>query len=111
MCLQVYSKEILRNNSYGRIIRVKEKDTNGKSSGKDAGKVIEIMEAKDIEALPTENLIELFIIKKRTNILSKNLKIIESLTPAFMHLSIKNLLNLLTHFRAIMFKMKFISPI
>jgi bifunctional UDP-N-acetylglucosamine pyrophosphorylase/glucosamine-1-phosphate N-acetyltransferase len=40
------------NNSYGRIIRVKEKDINGKSSGNDAGKVIEIMEAKDIYALP-----------------------------------------------------------
>jgi bifunctional UDP-N-acetylglucosamine pyrophosphorylase / glucosamine-1-phosphate N-acetyltransferase len=40
------------NNSYGRIIRVKEKDIDGKPSGKDAGKVIEIMEAKDIYALP-----------------------------------------------------------
>lgn len=44
----------IKNNSYGRIIRVKEKDTTGKSSGKDAGKVIEIMEAKDIDALPAE---------------------------------------------------------
>ncbi|HAB53505.1 MAG: multidrug transporter [Ignavibacteria bacterium RIFOXYB2_FULL_35_12] len=42
----------IKNNSYGRIIRVKEKDADGKSSGNDAGKVIEIMEAKDIEALP-----------------------------------------------------------
>jgi bifunctional UDP-N-acetylglucosamine pyrophosphorylase/glucosamine-1-phosphate N-acetyltransferase len=40
------------NNSYGRIIRVKEKDISGKSSGNDGGKVIEIMEAKDIHALP-----------------------------------------------------------
>jgi bifunctional UDP-N-acetylglucosamine pyrophosphorylase/glucosamine-1-phosphate N-acetyltransferase len=40
------------NNSYGRIIRVKEIDIDGKSSGNDAGKVIEIMEAKDIYALP-----------------------------------------------------------
>lgn len=38
-------------NSYGRIIRVKEKDSNGNSSGEDAGKVIEIMEHKDIIAL------------------------------------------------------------
>lgn len=36
------------NNYYGRIIRVKDKDDSGKSSGKDAGKVIEIMEYKDI---------------------------------------------------------------
>ena len=40
------------NNSYGRIIRVKEKDADGKPSGQDAGNVIAIMEAKDIEALP-----------------------------------------------------------
>jgi bifunctional UDP-N-acetylglucosamine pyrophosphorylase/glucosamine-1-phosphate N-acetyltransferase len=39
------------NNSYGRIIRVKDKDRKGKSSGKDKGKVIEILEYKDILAL------------------------------------------------------------
>ncbi len=39
-------------NSYGRIIRVKEKDDSGNSSGKDFGKVIEIMENKDILSLP-----------------------------------------------------------
>ena len=38
-------------NSYGRIIRVKAKDSKGKSSGKDKGKVIQIMEFKDILAL------------------------------------------------------------
>lgn len=42
------------NNSYGRIIRVKEKDIEGHLSGKDTGKVIEILEAKDIEALPSD---------------------------------------------------------
>jgi bifunctional UDP-N-acetylglucosamine pyrophosphorylase/glucosamine-1-phosphate N-acetyltransferase len=42
------------NNSYGRIIRVKDKDARGKSSGADAGRVIEIMEAKDIQALPKD---------------------------------------------------------
>ncbi len=41
-------------NSYGRIIRVKEKDDTGNSSGKDIGKVIEIMEHKDILSLPDE---------------------------------------------------------
>jgi bifunctional UDP-N-acetylglucosamine pyrophosphorylase/glucosamine-1-phosphate N-acetyltransferase len=38
-------------NAYGRIIRVKEIDKNGNFSGNDAGKVIEIMEFKDILAL------------------------------------------------------------
>jgi bifunctional UDP-N-acetylglucosamine pyrophosphorylase/glucosamine-1-phosphate N-acetyltransferase len=38
-------------NSYGRIIRVKENDDNGVSSGNDKGKVIEIMEHKDILSL------------------------------------------------------------
>lgn len=40
-----------RNNSYGRIIRVKAMDENGESAGNDFGKVIEIMENKDILAL------------------------------------------------------------
>jgi bifunctional UDP-N-acetylglucosamine pyrophosphorylase / glucosamine-1-phosphate N-acetyltransferase len=44
----------VKSNSYGRIIRVKEKDADGKPSGNDTGKVIEIMEAKDIEALPDD---------------------------------------------------------
>jgi bifunctional UDP-N-acetylglucosamine pyrophosphorylase / glucosamine-1-phosphate N-acetyltransferase len=39
-------------NHYGRIVRVKEKDEKGKSSGKDNGRVIEILEYKDIMALP-----------------------------------------------------------
>ncbi len=38
-------------NYYGRIIRVPKKDADGNSSGKDAGKVIEIKEHKDILAL------------------------------------------------------------
>ena len=40
-----------KNNSYGRIIRVKTTDESGKSSEKDFGNVIEIMENKDILAL------------------------------------------------------------
>lgn len=43
---------VINENAYGRIIRVKDKDENGKSSGADAGKVIEIMEYKDIQSLP-----------------------------------------------------------
>jgi bifunctional UDP-N-acetylglucosamine pyrophosphorylase / glucosamine-1-phosphate N-acetyltransferase len=35
-------------NSYGRIVRVKDFDATGQPSGKDAGKVIEIIEFKDI---------------------------------------------------------------
>jgi bifunctional UDP-N-acetylglucosamine pyrophosphorylase/glucosamine-1-phosphate N-acetyltransferase len=43
-------------NQYGRIIRVKEKDETGKSSGKDHDRVIEILEYKDIMALPADQL-------------------------------------------------------
>lgn len=39
-------------NSYGRIIRVKATDINGNSSNEDFGKVIEIIEHKDILKLP-----------------------------------------------------------
>ena len=41
-----------KENNYGRIIRVKAFDTNGVSSLNDEGKVIEIIEHKDILALP-----------------------------------------------------------
>ncbi len=46
----IYSGDPM-NNSYGRIVRVKSKDNKGKSSGKDEGKVIQIIEYKDILAL------------------------------------------------------------
>jgi bifunctional UDP-N-acetylglucosamine pyrophosphorylase/glucosamine-1-phosphate N-acetyltransferase len=39
-------------NSYGRIVRDKEFDDSGKPSGKDTGKVIEIIEHKDILSIP-----------------------------------------------------------
>ncbi|MHC1736452.1 MAG: NTP transferase domain-containing protein [Ignavibacteriaceae bacterium] len=39
-------------NYYGRIVRVKDKDSEGISSGEDSGKVIEIIEHKDILAIP-----------------------------------------------------------
>lgn len=41
-------------NYYGRIIRVKDTDVNGTSSGGDEGNVIQIMEYKDIMALPDD---------------------------------------------------------
>lgn len=41
-------------NSYGRIIRVKDKDINGVSASKDKANVIQIMEFKDILALPDD---------------------------------------------------------
>jgi bifunctional UDP-N-acetylglucosamine pyrophosphorylase/glucosamine-1-phosphate N-acetyltransferase len=41
-----------KENNYGRILRVKEYDTNEVSSRMDEGKVIEILEHKDILALP-----------------------------------------------------------
>lgn len=65
-----YDGEDVSNNSYGRIIRVKEKDADGNSSGKDAGKVIEILEAKDIQALPEDNPYKV-VYNKRTYEFSK----------------------------------------
>jgi bifunctional UDP-N-acetylglucosamine pyrophosphorylase/glucosamine-1-phosphate N-acetyltransferase len=41
-------------NAYGRIIRVKPEDEDGKPSGKDFDRVIEIMEHKDILSLPED---------------------------------------------------------
>jgi bifunctional UDP-N-acetylglucosamine pyrophosphorylase / glucosamine-1-phosphate N-acetyltransferase len=50
-----------QNNSYGRIVRVKKTDINGDSSGEDEGKVIEIIEHKDILSLKDdENYIATF---------------------------------------------------
>jgi len=43
-----------KENNYGRILRVKASDTNGVSSLHDEGKVIEILEHKDILALPSQ---------------------------------------------------------
>jgi len=46
----IYSGDPMKN-SYGRIIRTKDKDINGKDSGEDKGKVFSIMEFKDILSL------------------------------------------------------------
>jgi bifunctional UDP-N-acetylglucosamine pyrophosphorylase/glucosamine-1-phosphate N-acetyltransferase len=43
-----------QNNNYGRIVRVKDKDVNGNWSGEDKGKVIEIIEHKDILSLDAD---------------------------------------------------------
>lgn len=43
-------------NQYGRIVRVKEKDVNGKDSGANKGNVVEIIEYKDILALGDDEL-------------------------------------------------------
>jgi len=51
----VYTGDPLKN-YYGRIVRVKEKTIDGKSSGEDFGKVIEIIEYKDILALKDDSL-------------------------------------------------------
>lgn len=45
-----------KKNHYGRIVRVKEKTIDGKPSGDDYGKVLEIIEYKDILALDDETL-------------------------------------------------------
>ena len=44
-----------KENNYGRIIRVKAKEVKGNRSGSDEGKVIEILEHKDILALDDNN--------------------------------------------------------
>ncbi len=41
-------------NYYGRIIRVKDRDAEGKDAGKEKGNVIQILEYKDIMALPDD---------------------------------------------------------
>ncbi|PJA98381.1 MAG: multidrug transporter [Ignavibacteriales bacterium CG_4_9_14_3_um_filter_30_11] len=43
-------------NSYGRIVRVKDKNDFGESNGSNKGRVIEILEAKDINALHENKL-------------------------------------------------------
>ncbi|HED07713.1 MAG TPA: multidrug transporter [Ignavibacteria bacterium] len=43
-------------NTYGRIIRVKDTDEHGISNGKNKGKVIQIMEAKDINLLKDKSI-------------------------------------------------------
>lgn len=52
-------------NSYGRIIRVKQFDADGNPSGSDAGKVIEIIEHKDILHLDAEKPYELMFNGRR----------------------------------------------
>ncbi len=49
----IYEGDPLQN-TYGRIIRAKAKDDKGNDTGKDYGNVIQILEYKDIMALPQE---------------------------------------------------------
>ncbi len=58
-------------NSYGRIIRVKNKDEKDSSAGSDEGNVIKILEYKDILALPDD---ELYKISYRNKIYSYSKK-------------------------------------
>lgn len=58
------------NNNYGRIVRVNFTDDEGNSSGDDNGKVIEIMEYKDILAME-DNASRTFEFKGRTYSYSK----------------------------------------
>jgi bifunctional UDP-N-acetylglucosamine pyrophosphorylase/glucosamine-1-phosphate N-acetyltransferase len=60
-------------NSYGRIIRVKAKDIKGKSSVKDKGKVIRILEHKDILALSAKKPYKLKYNKKEYSYTRKEL--------------------------------------
>ena len=52
-------------NNYGRIVRVKEFDDNGESSGKDYKKVIEIIEHKDILSMKVNEVRILTFNKKK----------------------------------------------
>jgi bifunctional UDP-N-acetylglucosamine pyrophosphorylase/glucosamine-1-phosphate N-acetyltransferase len=65
-----YSGDI-QENTYGRILRVPEFDAEGKPSGADRGKVIEIKEHKDILALQDGKDYEIFY-NKRCYRFSKN---------------------------------------
>lgn len=60
-------------NTYGRIVRVKEKDDSGKSSGSDKGKVIEILENKDIHSLTDDRLYTLTFNGKKYSYSKKEL--------------------------------------
>ena len=62
-----------KENNYGRILRVKEFDSRGTRSLGDKGKVIEILEHKDILALPADqNLMKLFTREVNTLLQKKN---------------------------------------
>lgn len=89
----------IKNNSYGRILRVKEKDSTGKSSGADAGKVIGILEHKDILALSDEKPYKVAF-KDKTYEFSKN-ELLEnrefnSGVYAFKYKKLKELINSLS---------------
>lgn len=57
----------VEDNYYGRILRVPEKDVEGRLSGTDAGKVIEIKEHRDILALGPDQLYEVSYRGRRYN--------------------------------------------
>lgn len=89
----------IKNNTYGRIIRVKEKDINGKPAGKDAGKVIGILEHKDIQALSQDKPYKV-VFNKRTYVYTQK-ELIEnrefnSGVYAFKYRKLKELINLLS---------------
>lgn len=60
-------------NTYGRIIRVKSKDIEGRSSGQDYNKVIEIIEHKDILNLPSNKMYEVTFNKRKYSYSKKEL--------------------------------------
>jgi len=83
-------------NSYGRIIRVKDKDREGKSAGKDFGKVIRIIENKDIHALPENKPLEITFNNKiycylKNELINNNE--FNSGVYAFKYTRLKNLVN------------------
>lgn len=88
-----------KKNYYGRIVRVKEKTIDGKSSGEDFGKVIEIIEYKDILALDEEALYTLDYKNKKYGYTKSELLEINEYNSgvyAFKYDKLKLLINQLT---------------
>lgn len=88
-----------KQNYYGRIVRVKEKTIDGKSSGEDIGKVIEIIEYKDILALSDETLYIVEYKKKKYSFTKNELLEINEFNSgvyAFRYSKLKELIGNLT---------------
>ncbi|MBU2492489.1 MAG: NTP transferase domain-containing protein [Bacteroidetes bacterium] len=60
-------------NNYGRIVRVKEFDDNGRPSGKDYNKVIEIIEHKDILSMKDNEMHSMIFNKRKYSYTKKEL--------------------------------------
>ncbi len=87
-------------NQYGRIIRVKEKDDTGKNSGRDFGKVIQIMEYKDIERLKDDQNYTVEYNKKRYTFTKQELLDINEFNSGVYAFDYKKLVELIPHLKS-----------